>query len=252
MIEELLNRFEPDGDILLRAISAHVTDEMLDWIAGADYGDRREEHFAALLQIRNAGIFRNELHRVPMEVLELIRWSEPEDPNWKPGRTGEFGHWMRGFSCSAVLRAEHEPWNYKYNDGSTDSTTIQLILSLEALPIHFHREAVRDFSWLLLRSDPEGQGKWKNGSVREYGVAFLWFALHLNPCVPDTDLILFAQWLTKRADELDVSGLWGMVRDCMKRSAWGSFGVKLSELDLKDRSPDLQTWVQLIAEQLVG
>jgi hypothetical protein len=43
MIAEVLNGFEPDGDVLLRAISAHVTDEMLDWIAGADYGARREE-----------------------------------------------------------------------------------------------------------------------------------------------------------------------------------------------------------------
>jgi hypothetical protein len=254
MIVDLLSRFEPDADVLLRAISPHVNDEMLDWIAGADYGDRRGEHFAALLQLRETGKFPEELHRVPMEVLELIRWSEPENPEWKPGRTGEFGHWMCAFSCAAVLRAEHEPWNYKYNDGCTDSTTIQLILSLEALPVGLSREAARNFAWLLLESDPEG----KNDSIREYGVGLLWFALHLKTRVPDDDLISLAQWTVKRADELrwnrslaEFSGLKQMVIGCQKRSAWELFGVKLSELDLRDRSPDLQTWVQLIAEQLV-
>lgn len=252
MIEELLKRFEPDGDVLLRAISAHVTDEMLELIAGADYGDRREEYFAALLQVRQAGSFPDDLARVPMEVLELIRWSEPEDPNWKPGRTGEFGHWMRAFSCAAVLRAEHEPWNYKYNDGCTDSTTIQLILSLEALPVQFHREAARSFAWLLLRSDPEGKGKWKNESVREYGVALLWFALHMDPRVTDDDLISLAQWTVKRAEELaEFDGLRGLVIGCMQRSEWEMLGVKLAELGLGGGSQELQTWVRLIAEQLV-
>jgi hypothetical protein len=37
----------------------------------------------------------------------------------------------------------------------------------------------------------------------------------------------------------------------MQRSAWEMFGVKLAELDLSNRSSDLQTWVRMIAEQLV-
>ena len=62
---------------------------------------------------------------------------------------------MRAFSCAAILRAEYEPWNYHYNDGSTCSTTIQLVLSLDALPVDLNREAARDFAWLMLKSDPE-------------------------------------------------------------------------------------------------
>jgi hypothetical protein len=57
MIVDLLNRFEPDGDVLLRAISAYVTDEMLECISRADYGDRAEEHFAALKLLRETGEF---------------------------------------------------------------------------------------------------------------------------------------------------------------------------------------------------
>jgi len=254
MIEDLLNRFEPDGDVLLRAISAHVTDEMLDCISRADYGCDADEHLAALLELRDSGTLPQTPGWVPMEVLELIRWSEPENPEWKPGRMGEFGHWMRAFSCAAILLVEHEPWNYRYNDGSTSSTAIQLILSLDALGFDLDREAARDFAWLILKSDPEGT----NDSIREYGVALLWFALHLRPQVADEDLIALAQWVVKRADGLnwdprlkEFPGLKAMVIGCQKRSGWEMFGVKLAELDLRDRSVELQTWVRLIAEQLV-
>jgi hypothetical protein len=157
MIAELLNKFEPDGDVLLRAISAHVTDEMLECISMADYGCDGDAHLAALRQLRDTITLSENPGWVPMEVLELIRWSEPENPEWKPGRTGEFGHWMRAFSCAAILRAEHEPWNYHYNDGSTCSTTIQLVLSLDALPVELKDEAARNFAWLILKSDPEGR-----------------------------------------------------------------------------------------------
>jgi hypothetical protein len=254
MIMELLDRFEPDGDVLLRAIAAHVTDEMLECISKADYGSDADEHLAALRQLRDTGLLPQNPGWVPMEVLELIRWSEPDDPEWKPGRTGETGNWMRAFSCAAILRAEHEPWNYLYNDGCTDSTTIQLVLSLDALGVDLNREAARVFAWLILKSEPEG----KNDSIRGYGVALLWFALHLKPRVADEDLIALAQWVVRRADELkwdprttEFSGLKGMVIGCQKRSGWEMFGVKLAEVDLSGRSAELQTWVRLIAEQFV-
>lgn len=254
MIAGFLNRIEPDGDVLMRAISAHVTNEMLECISQADYGCDADAHLAALRELRSTGLLPQDPGWVPMEVLELIRWSEPEDPEWKPGRTGEFGHWIRAFSCAAILRGEHEPWNYTYNDGSTDSTTIQLVLSLDALPVDLKREAARNFAWLILRSDPEG----KNDSIREYGLALLWFALQLEPAVADEDLIELARWVVRRADELkwdprvaEFSGLKGMVIGCQKRSAWEAFGVKVAELDLSARSVELQTSVRLIAEQMV-
>ena len=254
MITDFLNRFDPDPDVLLRAIAAHVNDEMLDCISIADYGDRADEHLAALRQIRDAGTFPVQLPWIPMEVLQLTRWSEPDDPNWKPGRTGEFGHWMRAFSCAAILRAEHDPWHYCGSEGSTDSTVIQLLLSLQALPVDLNREAAQLFAWLILNTGPESA----DDSLREYSVALLWYSLQLGPRIPDADLIAFAQWATRRADELnwnptlkEFPGLKAMVINCLKRSAWELFAAKLAELDLRDRSPDLQTWVKLIAEQLV-
>jgi len=254
MIEEILKRFDQDADILLRAIAPHVSDEMLEWISTADYGFRADDHLAALRQIRDTGTFPDALSWCPMEVLQLTRWSEPDDPNWKPGRTGEIGHWMRAFSCAALLRAEHEPWQYCGSEGSTDSTVIQLMISLLALPVDFNRIAAQHFAWLILNSEPEGT----NDSIREYGVALIWYSLQLTPQVPDADLIALAQWTTRRADELnwnptlkEFGGLKAMVIGCLKRSAWELFAVKLSDLDLSGRSSDLQTWVKLIAEQLV-
>ena len=142
MIIDVLNRFEPDGDVLLRAISAQVTDEMLECISRDDYGFDADKHFGALKRFRDTFPLPENPVMIPMEVLELMRWDEP-DADIRPGKTAEFGHWMVAFACAAILRVEHEPFNYKHNDGSTDSTTIQLILSLEALPVDLNRQAAR-------------------------------------------------------------------------------------------------------------
>jgi len=254
MIVDTLNQFGPEPDILLHSISTHISDEMLECISTADYGCRADEHLSALRQVRDTGAFPEKMHWCPMEVFELIRWSEPDDPNWKPGRPGEFGHWMRAFSCAAILRAEHAPWNYHHNDSSSDSTVIQLILSLQALPVDLNCQAAQHLAWLILNSDPEGM----NESVREYGVALFWFSLHLDSHVSDDHLIALAQWTIKRADELnwhpqlaEFAGLKAMVIGCQKRSAWEIFGLQLSEFELTGRSADLKTWSRLLAEQLI-
>jgi hypothetical protein len=255
MIIEFLNAFAPDPDCLLREISRHVDDEILAEIAAADYGEDRELNRAALQPIRDSGVFPEKLGFVPMEVLELIRWSEPEDPDWKPGRVGEPGHWMRVFSCAAILRAEHPPNVYLYNDGSVDSTVIQMLLSIELLPVDLYLQACKSIAWLLLQSGPEGG----NDSVRVYGVALLWCALHVAPKVPDELLVAFTQWVTRRADELNWkpnpegrSGLREMVLDCQKQRAWEFLGVQLCEIDLSERSPELQEWIKLIGHELAG
>ena len=78
MIIDLLERFDPEPDGLLDSISAYIDDEMLKEISLADYGDDAPEHLTALRTLRDAGIFPAKMVWVPGEVLELIRWSEPE------------------------------------------------------------------------------------------------------------------------------------------------------------------------------
>lgn len=254
MIDILLNQFNPEPDVLLRAISAYISDEILQAISTADYGMDSEEYLVALRQVRDTGTFPRDLVRFPMEALELIRWSEPENSEWKPGRTGKFGHWMRAFSCAAILRAQYPPYNYPYNDGCTDSTVIQLLASLPQLPVNFHSQAAQHFSWLILNSKPECQ----NEAIREYGVALLWLSLHVTSKVPDETLVSVAQWLIRRADQVNWkrsenrSGLREMVLDCMKGRAWELLGVEFCSLDLSSRSPELQASIQLAGEQLCG
>jgi hypothetical protein len=268
MIVDLLNLFEPEPDGLLRQISEHVNDEVLEWISTADYGEDADEHLATLRQVRDTGTFPEKMYWCPVEVMELIRWSEPEDPDWKPGRTGEFGHWMRAFSCAALLRATREPWNY--GDGlATDSTLVQLVLSLSALPIDFTVQSTKFLAWLLLHSGPEGP----DGQVCAYGLGLLWFALQHPAHFGDQSLISLAQWIVRRADEIyqrpaselqqaDAelkgyspavgNGLRQMVIDCHKQSSWEALAIKFLDLDLSSRSSELQMWVRTISERLVA
>ena len=80
-----------------------IDEDMLKEIAEADYAQDVAEHLASLKPIWEGGELTALGHWSPKEVLQLIRWSEPEDPDWKPGSTGLRGHKMRAFSCAVLL-----------------------------------------------------------------------------------------------------------------------------------------------------
>jgi hypothetical protein len=103
---DLLAIFPPSGQMLLDVTRRQVDDDMLQEIAGADYGIDADLHLAALRAIRDTGAMPASMAWHPMEVLELIRWSEPENPARKPGSTGLRGHQMRAFVCAVLLRAD--------------------------------------------------------------------------------------------------------------------------------------------------
>ena len=104
----VIEAFPPSRLQLLNVIRSSIDDSMLREIAEADYGDRADQHEAALRPIRDHGELPDRFDWVPGEVLELIRWSEPTDLSWKPGRSGLEGHRMRGFACAALLATEIE------------------------------------------------------------------------------------------------------------------------------------------------
>ena len=248
----LLQRFEPEPDGLLRAISGHINDEMLEWISTADYGIRADEHLIALRRVRDTSTFPADLYWCPAEVMELIRWSEPEDPDWKPGRTGEFGHWMRAFCCAALLRATQEPWNY--GDGvGTDSTVVQMTLSLCVLPVDFTAHAVKFLAWLLLNFDLDG----RDDQVCSYAVCLLWFALRQPSPVAAETLISFAEWIVGRANELFVGppggnrGLREMVVTCQKSYSWELLALQFCEIGETLPSTVLQVRIQEIGKQML-
>jgi hypothetical protein len=253
-IDELLNRFEPEPEVLLCEISKHISDEMLREIAVEDYGQDIEQHFAALRQVRDTETFPQKTHWYPMEVLELTRNSIPGRPDCAPGHPVEFRYWMEAFACAAILRATRQPWNY--GDGlNTDKTTIHLILSLRDLPVDFASQAVKFLAWLLLNSEPEGQ----DNQVCAYGIGLLWFALQLAPPAADETLVSLSKWIVRRAEEFYVK-LYCESDPYLRRigiddpppSIWELLGIALYDLDLSARSPELREWVGLIGQELAG
>jgi hypothetical protein len=146
----LLDAFPASAARLLGVARRQVDDGMLAEIARADYGRDAERHLAALVPIRDHGWVPAPLHWHPGEVLELVRWSQPEDPTWKPGGTGTRGHQMRAFACAALLRASAEPGN-EYYEGSDDSTLAQCLASAKVLGEEMLEAAGQFLTWRIPR-----------------------------------------------------------------------------------------------------
>jgi len=186
------------------------------------------------------------------EVLELTRWSEPEDGDRSKGETSESMHWVRAFSCAALLRAAREPWNY--GDGiATDESTIRLILSLRALPVDLTPQALKFLAWLLLNSEPEGS----DGQVCAYGIGLLWFALQLGSGIADATLVALAEWIVAKEENVAARSKifgtpWLFTASAYRQHprGWGRLGAALQALDLTRHGEPVRVWVRLIGREL--
>jgi len=255
MIQDILESLEPNGEQLLSEISKHITDDMLEEIAMADYGQDQEQHLATLRNLRDSGTFAEPMHWYPCKVLELIRNSEPDNSLWKPGSVGIRGHWMRAFASTALLRALGPPWEYKADAAQPSYTMIKLIYSLRVLPIDLTSAAVRMVAWLMLHSELEGSDE----QVIYYGVGLLWLAIHRSPPPPDRDLVDLSEWIVRRESELakQLPGgfdrwLLGILGNNPPPSPWETLGLELRSLDLGSHQKQLQEWVNLIGCELAG
>ncbi|MGI4790096.1 MAG: hypothetical protein ACRYFS_14740 [Janthinobacterium lividum] len=186
--EQLLLRLHPSETLLLDWLKPRIDDSLLAEIAAADYGSEKKQHLKALKPIRDQQQIPIPLRWVPREVLELMRWSEPEDPNWKPGSTGTRGHLIRAFSCAVLLQAADEPQTQPYIS-SENETLIQLIASVLALDREATEAAMHFLCWRISRLPL---------SHEEYpffilGLLLLQCAL-FKPGEDGTDLELLADW----------------------------------------------------------
>ncbi|MFC5862807.1 hypothetical protein ACFPT7_10935 [Acidicapsa dinghuensis] len=251
MLRDFLESLRPDKDLLLSEISKHISDDMLAKIALADYGQDQEQHFAALRLLRDKHIFAEPMHWYPCEVLELVRYSEP-DGSPEPEREKE--HWIRAFSSAALLRAMQSPWNYSADGASPSLSLIQLIGSLEALPINFSGSAVRFLAWMMLHPNLE-QG---DEQPIYYGIALLWLALRIPDLPFDQDLLELAEWVVRREAEIREGCPWAFDRWLLgiahdpPPSKWEPLGTRLANLDLSGRSRELRNWIKLIGLELAG
>jgi hypothetical protein len=141
MPQWIRERFPPDPRSAVDYLRALIDEGMLREIAEADYAQDVEGHFSALKPIWEGGDLTELDHWFPMEVLELIRWSEPEDSDWKPGSTGSRGHKLRAFSCAVLLATPNfEP---------DKETLIQLVDSVSILGSEAQEAAARFLVWRL-------------------------------------------------------------------------------------------------------
>ena len=258
MIQAFLASLEPDGEQLLAEISKHISDDMLEEIALADYGQDRGQHLAALVRLRNTGTFVEPMHWHPCEVLELIRNSEPDDPSWGPAGARVRGHWMRAFASAALLQAYGPPWEYKGDAAQQSETLIQLIQSIRALSVDFTSSAVRMVAWLMLHHGLGGEDE----QAVYFGVGLLWLALHLSPPQTDHELVGLCEWIVRRESELATqvperfrtSDRWLLRIPAASPppTPWESLGLDFRDLDLGNRQVQLQEWVRLIGGELAG
>jgi len=245
--------FQPNSDELLRRLAQHIDTQMLDEIAAADYGHDAQKHLAHLQQIRAHGTFAVPMRWHPREVLELIRWSEPEDPSWKPGAPGQRGHWMRAFACASLLRAAGESENSELRNG-WNQTLIQLIGSLRAVAPVLYPQAAAFLAWLIQRVEHYDDTE----ELGFFAVGLLWFALNLPAQIPDDVVVALSERVVaevqlafeKGRGPHGDGGLLGTTFYNLQHRAWKRLGLELTELDLCDRAPGTREWISLIGSEL--
>lgn len=236
MASEFLDRFDPSSESLLRLIFRHVDEPMLQEIASADYGMDADEHLSQLRAIKS-GKIPAPMQWEPREVLELIRWSEPEDPTWSPGSKGDRGHWMRLLSCAVLLRAEAEPANEGYFTGE-DSTIIQLVDSAIKLGDDVANAALQFLCWCM---QSPGFGDWDRPFI---AVAIQILVVWLDKCNSDTAAQLIAAYDYEHSSHSE------RFNDCQKSKAWKKLindvlvGSKNSPPEIKSFGEDLVNAIQ--------
>ncbi|WP_345682466.1 hypothetical protein [Novipirellula caenicola] len=227
MSSQLLDQHEPSSTELLRIASSHVDDAMRREIAAADYGQDFDEHLEQLTAIRSGKILAP-MRWEPKEVLELIRWSEPEDPTWSPGSTGDRGHWMRLFACGTLLRAAAEPANEGYFTGE-DSTTVQLIDSAIKLGEKTSIAVLKFLCWCM---QTRSLGDWDRPY---FAVGIMVLLVRLNRCDPDTFKFLVT---ATNADELAHTDRFN---DCLKAKTLHEL-IRNDLVESKNSNPDIQNF----------
>lgn len=146
MIQQLLAPLHPDENALTPLFQANFDEGMLREIAEADYGWKADECYTMLQPMLAAGAVAADDFNL-REVLELIRWSEPDDHEWSPGGYEERGHWMRLFACTALVR--FAPAHLDQVEGEC-STLAQLVSSAIELGQPVESAAASMLAWRFL------------------------------------------------------------------------------------------------------
>ena len=213
---QFLKSFKPDGDALLRRISTHIDDAMLEHIASVDpvgSDSRRAGFINALRNIRDGGPLKrrsdfaswDEFYaQDTTELLETSRYTEPDvDRGHRWEWHGTRGHWPRAFSCAALLRS--------YGDNEVRSCTtdyfnyamMQLVESVRRLDVGIEPEAMAALAWFIMRlSDDERSGIDSHpDQVLFAGIGILSLAANSKNMISNDTIIELTDWLIAKEQE---------------------------------------------------
>jgi len=244
---------------LITLLSPRMSDDLLRYMAMTDYGMNVEQHLAGLRQIR-LGEIPTPLHWEPLEVLRLVRWSEPDraQSHWHPLAYGQSGHLARAFACTALLMATAVPENRTQLHEDDNSTIIQLVASLLTLPEAMQHAGARLLSERLLALDLE------NDERPFFALGILLLAAALPKPEP-THLAELAAWVlaeeARCRDYLTHFALWqrvtehwllGLTTFNLHNEMWQALTVRLLGSVIPSLPPTLATPLQTIVEHIQG
>jgi hypothetical protein len=253
-----------DAGSLLGLVSSRIDEDMLREIAAADYGRDVEMHLAPLRLLRDAGAVPVPLGWEPRETLELIRWSQPDDPQWVPGGQGHRGHWMRAFACTALLRAELDPGNICGRADGQNQTLAPLLTSLRALPDGLEPAAAAFLVWAIRRmeSDERERGVSSSSDLAFFGAGLVWLlARHDAMLAPAAAVIELCRWIAAReaiANEEAHPG-FGVCRGAwllsttgfnLSHADWRSIAADLAAAPMNSYPAEARDWVRLLAAMI--
>lgn len=135
---EILNEMNAGWEDALGALSVLMTDEMLQFIAAADYGYEQEKCYKLLKEIIREQKPPQERDFDLFECLELTRWLTPSN---------DVEHKCRAFSCTLLLMFTHTS-NYEPISDENE-TIVSLIDSVAALKVG-QKEMQALLTWKIL------------------------------------------------------------------------------------------------------
>jgi len=249
---QLLGPLEPNEEALTHLFRGNIDESMLCEIAAADYGDEADYYYSKLQPILKTGVLEPDALRAK-EVLELIRWSEPEDPKWSPGGQGARGHWMRLFACTALVRLA--PIYCDWFDGECN-TVAQLVSSAIELGRPVELSATSLLAWRFLTypgDDPD---------AAFLAFAILILAAHLE-CGEDRgqwlkDLATWVEDEESRArnalSTLTCSDQWltGLTVFNQREAVWRSLAHRILARPQRAHPSDASEALQLLGELVAG
>ena len=244
----LLHHFNPSKTALLEWLEPHLDDSLLHEIARADYGHDEEANFQALKLIHERQQVPAPLDWIPREVVELRRWSEPDDPNWKgypPNSKGARGHLIRAFCCTVLLIAADDP-EMQGDPSDENETLIQLIASVVHLGHEASESALRFLSWRVLRLYEEEN----EDTFFAFGILLL-YAFLFEPPQDGADLNLLVDWVL--TDTLNFEDwLLGRAWYTQRYEVWKRLGQSILMDPAKHFSEPAATTLQSIVKRLLS